>query len=459
MLLPKLTYTVFILLSIIIYSSCESDASIQPLPPEPAPKDSLSMPMDSLSIRVELPEKIYAVVGDELQLFFRGIVGAVNPYNYDILVTCPVGKKFTRYFTFTPSALDIGTYPFSITLRDDNGRKVGYAESIIEVVEETDDAVLNILIFGDSLTSNGIWCHHANNRLTCSANFCGPQETDGTHYFGQGGWKWESYTTASIPALRFEIETQEPISVGSIYEDESGNNYTVLEVNVTGTIGSILTSSKRYDCLPGSPNGYLSKVNGTGAQTIHYTDFHSDVANPLWVDNHLTFQPYISKYVSGKPDILYVLLGWNDIKPWQTDFSDIEEHIRVFCTTLHHEYPAAKIRLMGLQIPSINGGIGNNYGATGSGYADNYGLCHTVLNLNRFYQDLSCKIGDYVGFINISCQFDSEYNMPSQEYPVNSYNPTTETIGTNGVHPNIYGYYQIGDAVYRDICGLSYKTK
>lgn len=40
--------------------------------------------------------------------------------------------------------------------------------------------------------------------------------------------------------------------------------------------------------------------------------------------------------------------------------------------------------------------------------------------------------------------------MPSKEEDVNDRNDSyTEIVGTNGVHPSIKGYYQIGDAFYR----------
>ena len=39
--------------------------------------------------------------------------------------------------------------------------------------------------------------------------------------------------------------------------------------------------------------------------------------------------------------------------------------------------------------------------------------------------------------------------MPSIEKPVNSRSKITERIGTNGVHPNMEGYLQLGDAFYR----------
>ena len=53
-------------------------------------------------INVVLPEKFDLVVGDTFQLFFRGIIEAVNPYVYDILAVCEKGHNYPRYFEFTP---------------------------------------------------------------------------------------------------------------------------------------------------------------------------------------------------------------------------------------------------------------------------------------------------------------------------------------------------------------------
>ncbi len=77
---------------------------------------------------------------------------------------------------------------------------------------------------------------------------------------------------------------------------------------------------------------------------------------------------------------------------------------------------------MGIQIPSLNGGIGASYGATGTGYADQYGLVRTVFNMNKAYQDWcnESAYSSFLEFVNISTQFDSENNMPSSDVPVNS---------------------------------------
>jgi hypothetical protein len=159
---------------------------------------------------------------------------------------------------------------------------------------------------------------------------------------------------------------------------------------------------------------------------------------------------------------VYTLLSWNGQSPWKTDFSSVISKIKTFADTLHAEYPNAKLKIMGIQVPSVTGGMGASYGAGGTGYADGYGNVITALNQNDAYQkfansnELSGVSGDayntFVEFVNVSSQFDSDYLMPYSEVPVNTRLSTvTEMRGTNGVHPSTAGYNAIGDIVYRNI--------
>ena len=49
----------------------------------------------------------------------------------------------------------------------------------------------------------------------------------------------------------------------------------------------------------------------------------------------------------------------------------------------------------------------------------------------------------------MKAQFDVEYNMPSTMVKVNTRSDVLERIGTNGVHPTMAGYLQIGDVFFR----------
>ena len=50
---------------------------------------------------------------------------------------------------------------------------------------------------------------------------------------------------------------------------------------------------------------------------------------------------------------------------------------------------------------------------------------------------------------NITCVYNTPHNMPTMEVQVNRRNETKELIGSNGVHPTMNGYLQIGDVFYR----------
>ncbi len=148
-----------------------------------------------------------------------------------------------------------------------------------------------------------------------------------------------------------------------------------------------------------------------------------------------------------------MLLSWNGQTSFRTDFSKTLDNTKILFDHIHTIFPEAKIKLMGIQLPSLNGGMGANYGAGGTGYGDTYGMVNTVFNMNRVYQELANEPGyrDYVEFINIAAQFDSEHNMPEREVPVNSRSSKKEWRGSNGVHPATAGYYQIADAVFRNL--------
>ena len=417
-------------------------------------------------IDISLPDTIHAVVGDTLQLFYRGMVKAVNPYNYNILVNCIKGKQYPRYYEFTPTSEDVGSVPFKITIKDNNRNVIAEKSCIINVVNVASSpiSVKKIACFGDSLTYNGAWVAEAYRRLTqnggspvanglSNIEFVGAREKNGARYFGEGGWTWDSYTTKGIKAYRFQVNNVLSLSMGSRYTN-NGNTFTILEINITDGSGNILCSVSSLTPAP-SASGTLIKSSGTGDNNITFTSYSQDSANPLWDSNanKMTFIPYANKYANGNIDIVYTLLSWNSQTPGKEDFSDVIAKIKIFADTLHTEFPNAKLKIMGIQVPSVNGGMGANYGATGTSYSDGYGMVVTVLNQNKAYQDFANSEGykDFVEFVNVSAEFDTEYNMPYSEVNVNTRSTIKEKRGTNGVHPSNEGYLQIADVVYRNI--------
>ncbi|MDD2493246.1 MAG: hypothetical protein PHY83_04820, partial [Bacilli bacterium] len=84
---------------------------------------------------------------------------------------------------------------------------------------------------------------------------------------------------------------------------------------------------------------------------------------------------------------------------------------------------------------------------------DMYGTLNTAFHYNRWLEDLSWseKYRTFCKYLDVKAQFDSEYNMPMAAQPVNARNDILEMIGTNGVHPSLSGYMQIGDVFYRSL--------
>ena len=75
------------------------------------------------------------VVGDTFELFYRGIICLHNPYKYYILVRCPKGNPYPRYYTFTPKEDEIGDYELTISLIDDDHQVVDFATTTLHVVK------------------------------------------------------------------------------------------------------------------------------------------------------------------------------------------------------------------------------------------------------------------------------------------------------------------------------------
>lgn len=428
-------------------------------PPTPTPTTD--------EIKISLPDNLYAVVGDTFQLFYRGCIQAVNPYNYNILVTCSKGKQFPRYFQYTPAAVDVGTTTFKLTVKNDNGDVLGEKSCNLITVSagQSPSSQKNILCFGDSLTRQGDWCAEAYRRLTgtggtpagkgyTNISFCGSRVKNGAGYFGAGGWKWTDYTTAGRPAYRFYVTGVSNINLDDIYTN-NGIAFTILEINITEGTGNILCGYSVNETRTPQSSGTLTRQTGTGDASITYTSCEAEAANPLWdyTNDKMTFIPYADSYCNGQIDIVYTLLSWNGQTPWRTDFTSVTNEIKKFADTLHSEFPNAKLKILGIQVNSVNGGMGSSYNATGTGYADAYGNVVTVLNQNKAYQDFAndSSYSSFVEFVNVSSQFDSEYNMPYSTYPVNTRSSITERRDTNGIHPSIDGYNQIADVVYRNL--------
>ena len=357
------------------------------------PKDEVfTLPYEK--INVFLPEEYDIAVNDNFQLFYRGVVQAVDPYNYSIKILCSKGNPYPRYFEWKPTEQDIGSYKLTLIVYDNNGIEMGRDVTTLNVHKPLDKSeTKNVLCVGDSLTAGGYWVRELQRRFTETGgtieglgldylNFVGSKNSTVNgktiKHEGYAGWTWQSFCGASSPFYDTELKD-------------------------------------------------------------------------------ISFRSYCERNGIEKLDIVYFLLTWNGQgTAYKTNYSVDSGHFvhaRKLIDKLHEEYPDAIVRCMGIQMPSQNGGMGKNYGAT-NGYGDTYGMLVTAMHYNKTLEEMCLmdEYKDFVKYVDVAGQFDTDYNMPSAQKSVNNRNDVKETVGTNGVHPSVAGYYQIADAAYRSLC-------
>lgn len=154
------------------------------------------------AIEVILPSDIYLMQGKTSQLFFKGFIKAVNPYDYDIKVMCNVGKTLPRYYEID-SNVPVGDYPLTIQVRDNNLKTLGVASTVVHIIEKVAvETSKNILCIGASATATGCWAAELK-RLLNNGNLTFVGRKQGTdedvNLEATGGWSWSNFIASDAP--------------------------------------------------------------------------------------------------------------------------------------------------------------------------------------------------------------------------------------------------------------------
>ncbi len=440
---------------------------------------------------VVMPDEYYLVVGDTFQLFHRGIVRAFNPEDYGITITCSKGQNFPKYFQFTPTAADIGSYTLTVTTRKPNGEFISEKSTTLivnaKLVHNYDNHIFTMLGFGDSLTSGGAWFGEGIRRLVGVSGSVYPKSmvsqgltgldvvTYGRktatvnghviYHEGYGGWTWASFlasanTASTTNGIYVELSTAHGFIIDSVqhsvWVDNNGLNWVLEELPDDYTIkfnrGSGNTAAQSSITLP------TSLTNGTWGTLTSFVEVTWESGNPFWDDvaGAVSFATHATELGVTPSDVTLgaALLTWNGGSITKNfTFAGIETHMtnaRTLIRQFHTDFPSAKFVAMGIPLSSITGGSGSNYGASGS-YSDHWGSIFYAIEYNRALMEL-CKeveFSPYCYYVDTKGQLELTYSMPFTHKYMSVRSPYTEIFGTNGVHPNADGYYQIGDAFYR----------
>lgn len=418
------------------------------------------------NIRVILPEKYDLVAGDTFQLFYRGVVMAPNPYVYDIVSLCEIGKCFPRYFEVCPEKE--GRYTLEILIYDANRNLIGKGSTVLDVAAaKRPSKPISVLCIGDSLTNQGKWPAECLRRIAdtdgtpAGLGFDNVSFVGGCRYLGAGfeaygGWMWETYCLKSVGGMWVTCEHDKTTEdQHSVWTDENGNRWKL------ETIEKDRLKMIRYDdrSYPKPNGGRLVHVsNAANRDDIVINSTRNETFSPFFdpKTDSIDFKAYFRRNGIDKVDIIYILLGGNGINdvtdPAKNCCPNVIKNAKVFVDIIHEQLPDAKVVILGQVIPSQNGGMGSNYGAVRP-YCDRYGIMTYMFELNLQYEAWTKeeKYRDFVQFVNLSGQFDSENGFPEIAKPVNIRSSKTEPFGINGLHPNDEGYMQIADAVFRNL--------
>ena len=426
------------------------------------------------SVRIVLADKYDLVVGDTFQMFYRSVIEAPNPYCYSIVAQCAKGKNYPRYFEFTPE--EAGTYPLKISVYDATHTMLGTAETILNVVQPVQtDKKANILCIGASGTANGFWVSEVHRRVTktdgapagigCpNINFVGNcrRTEPGRNEVGFeafGGWSWHRFTTEAVGAMWVKVDnkrTQE--DQHSLWKDDNG---AIWQLETLQTDYLKFNRFQDHDS-PRPESGFLTHyADAVDTTPIPIAQSSTEKASPFLdlETRKIDFKSYMKRSNIDSIDAVYIVLGLNGLVRPQAlnnttpDYCKfVVSEAKVLIDAMHQDMPNTKIKVVCPYLPSVTGGCAASYGAR-MPYSNVFGLIHYVMELKIAYQAWANdpEYKDFLEFVDAAAQFDAENNYPSVQKPVNTRSEVTETIATNGLHPTRFGYWQYGDAIYRNV--------
>lgn len=434
------------------------------------------------SPRIHIGSRLYAVVGDTLQIFKKSIVEGLNESEHIFRISCAKGKMYPRYFEYTPTASDVGTTDIVFEVYDKKGNLLVSKTSSLKTVSASNPtSAKNILCVGDSTTYGGEYPIELSRRLKGTSgvatvpaplslsnyNVVGRLNKNSVGWEGTGGWSFSTYISSGATAVRFHVANAESIGLGDIIQIAATNStgyyrFQVEEVNVIGGSGELRCMFYQTPYASSflsevAASGELKKTNG---ETVgNYTSLSVETYQPFWnnSENRFDIASYVNTYCNGKCDYLFILLGINNLismSPFASYFESVLDNCKTLLNNIHSQLPNAKILLSTNPLVSQNGGVGSNYNTNAIGGSfDESGWNHKLWEMNELYFSLEADttFNSWVYVINTHAQVDSDNAYPVRDKALNVRSVETEKVGANAVHPSNDGYWMIADALLRAV--------
>ncbi len=352
-----------------------------------------------------VPEKIYAVVGREINIYFRNLVTVINPDMLAFEVNTKLGRTDAVRWHCIPTADQVGEHKLVVSVWNDDG-KITEAESTLVVVPANagEGKELVLLEIGASCMAAGghgeaLWQRFqasGNPKLTMLGSHApgyGPVQPGGPANEAYGGWTWATF-----------------------FEKTKTNN---------------LANDGLHPARPTDvPSPFLFQKDGA---------FTFD------------FAQYLDKVCGGrKPDAVLFELGVNGLFLDKTD-EEVKQHLA------NRILPYMKKMMEEIKRVAPNVKLGVELIPTGSASQDafgkNYGTSQSrrrwmrnAYLLHRCYEENAAELGYELlpAYVN----FDCVHNYPQQVVPAYEGSTIQVKTVTNALHPTQEGYGQWADSEY-----------
>lgn len=424
--------------------------------------------------RVVIPDKVYAVEGEVLQIFYKSIIEAVNYENYDIQLSISGLTDdfvfYKRYMELTPAVGDAGTYDATITINNNLGEVVTTKEFdlIISASGSLPVSQQYILTIGDSESNSGEWQKPLRDKIITDYSAATNLEWIGRiqhptdvniNYEAYAGWTFRYFASDYINNLPtvgwtsnpfylfdFTISAGTPV-VGDVYEIGATNMwFEVLEINgAIATCRRSKVSSIGYQTAPAS-SGSMSLQSGTGNATAY-----SLLTHGLSLNKYCTANGYSGVSATGDNLTIQILLGWNELGNGRLpiNHSVAISYAETLFDALIANKSSVKIVLISPNLPDQN-----LSGYDNSSYYSRYATNQRIWGLCEAYQELANDVtySSCVEYIGNHDTFDSETGCLTGDTftikPMNKYSTINENVPdvSDWLHPSTSDY--ISDKVY-----------
>lgn len=350
-------------------------------------------------MNVLLPATIYAVVGQEANCYWDGVVSAplnLDQFRYNVTLTGLPGMDSSRQqnarWTFPPSAGNVGTGALRLDVHYGNALVATRTVTLrVRGVQTAQPVTRRLLAIGDSTTAGGQF-------LSELLRLCA----------GSG-------LTLTLVGTR-----------GGNVPDSAGQARAVA-----------------HEAIPGWRIGW----------------FYADPTSPFVFNGAFNFAAYLSAHsiALAAGDWVTVHLGINDVFGYTDDAACLAQ-IATMVTQLNAMLASIRAAVAGVRIglcltipPSQDqDAFGHDYaaGQTQWRYKRNRDLWLETMLAAWSGQEAS---GVYL--VPLNANLDTRHNMLTESVPANARSPVLVTRQSNGVHPADSGYWQIADACYAFLRG------